>query len=606
MHSDHQRLRDTEGPAGNRFGVELDVEDGWMAVGAPADHGAKASAVLIYRWKASEGEWTLYQRLEKSDMFGGAVDLQGRRLVAMTTGEKDVGYVYERTVQGSAGIWQEIGRMEVTDETEGNLEMDVDGNRLVLANYHINRRGHILVYDISDPGDWNLLATRREPEEAAGGDGNFASDVAISGETIAAVDSVDGPGEIHIYERHEGGRDNWGHTQTLRPSDGEKNDGFGFGIELDGDLLVAGSRDPGTGNFNGSMFVFERGTSGRFEATAQIFGVPDSGRGFAEAIALSDGHGLLAVTSKYNLVVIFRRAETSTGWREICRFQPEMRYPVDTYNFGRALDVSDGRAVVGVPSKGEETLGVALAFEMASDGMSDRATVEEEGSTEIDVLANDPEGSELALVTQPPHGETRLVDGEVVYEPEPDFSGTDAFDYILTGAEGCTSPTPVEVIVQPVNDPPVATDDRVEAGDEQQLRIDVLENDWDPDGDTLTLAVVESPSKGSTTIADGTIGYIAEPGASGEDELLYRIEDGKGEADTATVTIEAVSNAVSRTCAFSADAGDACEDEDNDQWNSNDDLSLGEACGCSSSRSSGTIPVSLLLLLIVCALRRRE
>ncbi len=89
-----------------------------------------------------------------------------------------------------------------------------------------------------------------------------------------------------------------------------------------------------------------------------------------------------------------------------------------------------------------------------------------------------------------------------------------------------------------VNRPPVANDDTVTAVRNKAVRITVLANDSDPDGDPLTVTATTSPARGSVVInADGTITYTPSNGFFGTDTFTYTISDGRGGTTTATVTV---------------------------------------------------------------------
>jgi len=67
----------------------------------------------------------------------------------------------------------------------------------------------------------------------------------------------------------------------------------------------------------------------------------------------------------------------------------------------------------------------------------------------------------------------------------------------------------------------------------------VLTNDTDPDGDTLTVeGITQNPANGTVSIApNGQFTYTPNPAFSGPDQFTYRISDGKGGFDTAQVFI---------------------------------------------------------------------
>jgi len=70
--------------------------------------------------------------------------------------------------------------------------------------------------------------------------------------------------------------------------------------------------------------------------------------------------------------------------------------------------------------------------------------------------------------------------------------------------------------------------------------IDVLANDFDADGDKLTLSGVSlQPAHGTARIDGGKLVYTPAEGYTGGDVLRYTVSDGQGGADTAMVMIAA-------------------------------------------------------------------
>ncbi|MCV5389091.1 cadherin-like domain-containing protein, partial [Escherichia coli] len=83
-------------------------------------------------------------------------------------------------------------------------------------------------------------------------------------------------------------------------------------------------------------------------------------------------------------------------------------------------------------------------------------------------------------------------DGSVTYTPNDNFHGTDSFTYIVTSG-GVSESTTVRVDVTPVNDAPVAKDDTAVTDEDTPVMIDVLPNDTDIDGDTLSIQSASVP-----------------------------------------------------------------------------------------------------------------
>jgi hypothetical protein len=68
--------------------------------------------------------------------------------------------------------------------------------------------------------------------------------------------------------------------------------------------------------------------------------------------------------------------------------------------------------------------------------------------------------------------------------------------------------------------------------------IDVLANDTDPDGDTLTVTAVSDGEHGTVTNnGDGTVTYTAESDAPCSDQFSYTVSDGQGGQDVGIVTV---------------------------------------------------------------------
>lgn len=91
------------------------------------------------------------------------------------------------------------------------------------------------------------------------------------------------------------------------------------------------------------------------------------------------------------------------------------------------------------------------------------------------------------------------------------------------------------------NRPPEANDDQFGVRAGKSVVLPVVRNDSDPDGDILTVTVEgEQPSIGTVTpIRGGTqLQIVVNEDATGSATFTYRAADGRGETDTATVTLD--------------------------------------------------------------------
>ena len=202
--------------------------------------------------------------------------------------------------------------------------------------------------------------------------------------------------------------------------------------------------------------------------------------------------------------------------------------------------ISDGR-------DGTDTAIVRIAVQKPNNppvAQDNRATTKYSQPITIDVLSNDndPDGEQLTVTieAQPSNGSAVVNDnGTVTYTPNPDFSGIDRFTYTISDSRGGTDTAIVRVVVgKPPNNPPVAKDDSVTTNYSQSIKINVLDNDSDPDGDQLTITSATQPSNGSVVVNDqSTITYSPNRGFYGTDKFTYTISDSRGGTSTTTVTV---------------------------------------------------------------------
>jgi|GEM_PF-1556285 len=170
-------------------------------------------------------------------------------------------------------------------------------------------------------------------------------------------------------------------------------------------------------------------------------------------------------------------------------------------------------------------------------------TGEDQGEAVIDVLANDfdPDGDPIEVVSvgQPQHGETSInADGTVTYIPDVDYEGEDSFTYTMCDDMGACDSATVTITVTPGEDPPVAVDDIASTQVDTPINLDVLANDYDADGDDLSIIFNTSPANGSVTLnPDGTLTYTPDPGFTGQDVFFVSITDGNGGISTSAVII---------------------------------------------------------------------
>ena len=189
----------------------------------------------------------------------------------------------------------------------------------------------------------------------------------------------------------------------------------------------------------------------------------------------------------------------------------------------------------------------------------DVAATGENASVSIDVLANDTDIDNGAVLTVTAasapagQGSASVVANQVVFNPGTDFDYLDdgetanvVVSYTITDEHGATSSSTVTVTVNGANDAPVANDDAASTTEDASVSGNVLANDTDVDGETLTVANpgVYVGAYGTLTLnADGSYTYVPnaaaqglDDGESAQDVFSYTASDGTA-SDTATLTV---------------------------------------------------------------------
>ena len=191
------------------------------------------------------------------------------------------------------------------------------------------------------------------------------------------------------------------------------------------------------------------------------------------------------------------------------------------------------------------TATVTIAITKAND---DNLSVDEDsGLNALPVLANDSKAGDatsltIDAVTTASHGTVSIsADGKtLLYTPNANYAGADSFQYTVKDSNGGTATGKVSLVVNDVNENPIALDESITvAEDSGATTINVLTNDLDTDGGTLSIFDKSNGAHGTVSIAaDGkSLSYTPDGNFNGTDAFTYRISDGQGGTATATVTV---------------------------------------------------------------------
>lgn len=216
----------------------------------------------------------------------------------------------------------------------------------------------------------------------------------------------------------------------------------------------------------------------------------------------------------------------------------------DTFQY-RLSDGNGGTA--------DATVNLTISAVNDAPKTANEAYVVVEGDTLIvavpGVLANDSDGENdplsASLLNAPAHGTlTFQLDGSFTYVHDGGEDPTDSFSYQVSDGRGGISAAVVNLTIDPVNDVPQAGDDVYGMLQGQTLAVPapgVLDNDSDPENNRLIVRLISGPlhaAPGAFTLnANGSFSYAHDGSATRSDSFTYEVDDGKGGAAQAVVSL---------------------------------------------------------------------
>jgi hypothetical protein len=161
-------------------------------------------------------------------------------------------------------------------------------------------------------------------------------------------------------------------------------------------------------------------------------------------------------------------------------------------------------------------------------------SVDEDKAVALTLHATDPDGDTLTYThSLPAHGTLSGSGNSLVYQPAPNYNGSDIFTFSVNDGNGETATAVINIVVLPVNDLPVAGSPTVKVPEDGTLAIVLSATDIE--GDVLSFSFTQ-PAHGKLTGSGATISYQPEANYYGVDSFTYSVSDGAGLV-TATVSI---------------------------------------------------------------------
>lgn len=274
-----RKLQPEDPQVGGRFGRGA-ISGTTVVVGAFGSDGGAGAAYIFKRNEGGQNNWGQLKKLRASDAqpgdsFGAHTAISGRTALVGSWASDTAGvnagaaYIFRRH-RGGTDNWGQVKKLQPGDLQAGDefgLKVAISGGTAVVAAgasdtgagaAYIFRRNH------GGKNNWGQVK-RLQAADAQPGD-RFGIGVAISGDTVvvgAFLEDSAGldAGAAYVFQRHEGGRNNWGQVKKLQAADAHAKDQFGASTAIRGDTVVVGAYESGAGV--GAAYVFKRNKGGK-------------------------------------------------------------------------------------------------------------------------------------------------------------------------------------------------------------------------------------------------------------------------------------------------------------------------------------------------------
>ncbi|MCL1037404.1 Ig-like domain-containing protein [Shewanella submarina] len=167
-----------------------------------------------------------------------------------------------------------------------------------------------------------------------------------------------------------------------------------------------------------------------------------------------------------------------------------------------------------------------------ANGVSAETDSETSITMTLEGAYGDPDGDPVSVTSLLQTDDRFSLNGDQVEYSPNGFVGVDSATYLVTDEWGAIAAGLIvvqvsEAVIEPDNNPPVATDLSITTDSDTSLTIDLVSLGLisDPDGDPMTLAVYGGDAR---VTVNGLILTYSPNGYVGADEFVYQVSDGRG------------------------------------------------------------------------------
>jgi len=371
-----KKLDEANGRAFDKFGYSVQIENEYIAIGDINDIGASNYEGVGFLYSKDLGgpnNWGLFSKIlspdgENNDRFGRSISMIGEDLFIGVPGDNfqgnDSGSVH--LYNNTGGLWQSIKILYPKPSAKGDLfghSVAIDNQIAIISAIGDNdagaHGGSAYIYQQNQSS--TTLIKKLAPDDVHFPDA-FGDDVAINN-SVAIVsapnDFIDGyrRGSVYIFERDQGGFNNWGITNKLFVDDGRTDDDFGSSIDLLDDIIVVGADgDDDSGTDSGTVYIFYRNQGGpnNWGLVKKLISLDDSNlNSFGKSIALDND--ILVVGSVREATVYGKDIGGIGNWGLIKVLTAPDISNGGGAGFGESVDIEDSIIIVGADADQEDT-----------------------------------------------------------------------------------------------------------------------------------------------------------------------------------------------------------------------------------------------------------
>lgn len=317
-----KKLTAADGTVADQFGNAVSLSGDYALIGASHDDDNgldSGSAYIFYRNQGGADNWGQVRKLVAGDgyiedSFGDSVSLTVDYALIGAYGDDDNGtgsgsaYLFYRN-QGGSDIWGELKKFTASDGASSDLygqSVAIDGDYILIgsnADDDIEAdSGSAYIYYRDEGGtdNWGevkkITAGVPEAAERFAFSVDLSADYAVIGAYRADVGGTDS-GAAYIFNRNQGGTDNWGQVTKITASDSAANDFFGISVATNGDYALVGAyANDDAGTSSGSVYIFykDKGGMNNWGELSKITASnASSGDKFGWDVSITNGYAII-------------------------------------------------------------------------------------------------------------------------------------------------------------------------------------------------------------------------------------------------------------------------------------------------------------------------